>query len=118
MGENRTNVDQYQLRLPAGMREEIAAAAKSNGRSMNSEIIARVSSAETASDLAALREKFAIMEWEAIKNQRTPVPIGAIAEMIGIDESEYKASVHWPMYVAKRSYAMADAMIAARKAGA
>lgn len=34
--------DQYMLRLPAGMRDKLKAIAKSNGRSMNSEIVARL----------------------------------------------------------------------------
>ena len=34
------NQDRYMLRMPDGMRERIRAAASSNGRSMNSEIIA------------------------------------------------------------------------------
>ena len=34
--------DQFQVRFPDGMRDRIAAAAKANGRSMNSEIVARL----------------------------------------------------------------------------
>ncbi|MDJ1632502.1 Arc family DNA-binding protein [Rhizobium rhizogenes] len=39
MGPNRTNTDQYQLRLPPGLRERIKAAADRNSRSMNAEIV-------------------------------------------------------------------------------
>lgn len=46
--------DKFMLRLPEGMRDKIAEAAKANGRSMNSEIIARLSSAEAMSPLQAL----------------------------------------------------------------
>jgi hypothetical protein len=34
--------DKFMLRLPAGMRERIAKAAKEGGRSMNTEIVARL----------------------------------------------------------------------------
>ena len=34
--------DKFMLRLPDGMRDRIAAAATQNGRSMNSEIVARL----------------------------------------------------------------------------
>jgi hypothetical protein len=36
--------DQFNLRLPEGMRDRIAEVAKANGRSMNSEIVARLES--------------------------------------------------------------------------
>ncbi|WP_328186883.1 Arc family DNA-binding protein [Marinobacter sp. OP 3.4] len=35
-------LDKFQLRLPAGMREQIREAAERNSRSMNSEIVARL----------------------------------------------------------------------------
>lgn len=53
MSENRTNVDQFQLRLPPGLRERIKEKADANGRSMNAEIIASVESAIDAPDLHA-----------------------------------------------------------------
>lgn len=37
--QNRTLQDKFMLRLPAGMRERIKAAAERHGRSMNSEIL-------------------------------------------------------------------------------
>lgn len=39
MGVNRTNTDQFQLRLPPGLRERIKAYADRHGRSMNTEIV-------------------------------------------------------------------------------
>ncbi|MBY3119950.1 Arc family DNA-binding protein [Rhizobium laguerreae] len=39
MGLNRTGIDQFQLRLPSGLRDRIKAAADASGRSMNSEIV-------------------------------------------------------------------------------
>lgn len=38
--QNRTNVDQYMLRFPPGMRGQLKDLAKANNRSMNGEIIA------------------------------------------------------------------------------
>ncbi|MDW9902121.1 Arc family DNA-binding protein [Sinorhizobium meliloti] len=38
----RRNQDQYMLRLPDGMRDRLHAEAKSNARSLNSEIVARL----------------------------------------------------------------------------
>jgi hypothetical protein len=38
------NLDKFILRLPEGMRDEIAASAKANNRSMNAEIIVRLQS--------------------------------------------------------------------------
>lgn len=46
--------DKFQLRLPEGMRERIAASARESGRSMNSEIVARLQEA-FRSDAAAER---------------------------------------------------------------
>lgn len=42
MAQFRTRDDQYMLRLPDGMRDQIKAAAAANGRSMNAEIIHRL----------------------------------------------------------------------------
>lgn len=48
--------DKYIVRLPPGMRDEIAAAAKANGRSMNAEIVERIEKAseKTPESLIAL----------------------------------------------------------------
>ncbi|MGV0909225.1 Arc family DNA-binding protein [Martelella sp. FOR1707] len=54
--ENRTNIDGYQLRLPVGARDEIKAAAAENGRSMNAEILARIS----ANAAFSMRDRFAM----------------------------------------------------------
>ena len=40
-GTGRTS-DQFQLRLPEGMRDKLAEAAKANGRSLNGEIVHRL----------------------------------------------------------------------------
>ena len=39
MGINRTGIDQFQLRLPAGLRDRVKAVAERSGRSMNTEIV-------------------------------------------------------------------------------
>ncbi|WP_139786004.1 Arc family DNA-binding protein [Agrobacterium genomosp. 13] len=39
MGVNRTNTDQFQLRLPPGLRDRIKAHADRHGRSTNAEIV-------------------------------------------------------------------------------
>jgi predicted DNA-binding protein len=51
--------EKFNLRLPDGMRERIADAAKENGRSMNSEIIARL---EASFDEGGLSERFSELE--------------------------------------------------------
>jgi molecular chaperone GrpE (heat shock protein) len=45
MAENRTNIDQFQLRLPPGLRERIKEKADANGRSMNTEIVEAIEAA-------------------------------------------------------------------------
>lgn len=42
MATSRANIDQYQLRMPPGLRDRIKAAAEANNRSMNAEIIDRL----------------------------------------------------------------------------
>lgn len=42
MGVNRSKVDQYQLRLPPGLRDQLKEAADKFGRSLNQEIVARL----------------------------------------------------------------------------
>jgi Arc-like DNA binding domain. len=43
MTTNRSNPDQFQLRLPPGMRDLLKAEAEKNGRSLNAEIVTRLS---------------------------------------------------------------------------
>lgn len=57
--------DQYVLRFPDGMREHLKAAAKSNGRSMNAEIIDR------------LEHTIALEQgWEAMRQRPLPTVSG------------------------------------------
>lgn len=39
-----------------------------------------------------------------------------VCKFIGIEKADYDSPKHWPMYVAKKAYAMADAMIKVRQA--
>lgn len=45
--------DKFMLRLPDGMREEIASEAKNNGRSMNTEIVVRLRQSLDRGDVVA-----------------------------------------------------------------
>lgn len=42
MGANRTNIEQFQLRLPPGLRDRIKTYAEAHGRSTNAEIVRRL----------------------------------------------------------------------------
>jgi len=97
MAIGRRNQDQYMLRLPDGLREGIKASAEANNRSMNSEILARLTGCTES-----LRDKFAGQAISGLFNHS-----GWVATHDG-DGDE----------IAKRAYAIADAMMAARKAGA
>ena len=91
------SADQFVIRLPDGMRDEIAAAAKSNGRSMNSEIVARL-----AGDAETLRDRFAGQALAGIL-------AGGFAGTIPHDD------VNGGGDAAFFAYQYADAMLAARK---
>ena len=88
--------------MPDGMREEIAASAMANGRSMNAEIISRLSA-----DGETIRDKFAAH---------------ALPQLIAITERVTAArSIPFEEALkeqARQAYAVADSMLAARKAGA
>ncbi|NLS03582.1 Arc family DNA-binding protein [Rhizobium sp. P32RR-XVIII] len=86
--------DKFVIRLPDGLREEIKAAAKENGRSMNTEIVARLSG-----DPKTLRDQFAGQ---------------ALSGMLAADEKRALS----PEVAAVSAYRSADAMLAARKGGA
>lgn len=86
--------DQFMVRLPEGMRDEIAAAAKSNGRSMNSEIIARLSG-----ETETLRDRFAGQA------------LAGLCANPGFNDNDNEE-------FAAIAYETADAMLAARKGGA
>lgn len=59
--------DQYVVRFPDGMRDRIAEVAKTNGRSMNSEIVSRIwESFEGSPELERLREMLATQAQEIV----------------------------------------------------
>ncbi|MDX0424485.1 Arc family DNA-binding protein [Sinorhizobium meliloti] len=98
MAIGRRNQDQYMLRLPDGLRDEIKAAAEANNRSMNSEIIARLSvGTET------LRDRFAGQ---------------ALAGLMAMPDGPNGNFHNNCQDIGGYAYAIADKLIAARKAGA
>lgn len=95
MSNHAQQQDKYVIRLPDGMRDQIKADALANDRSMNAEIIARLSGAQ-----ANLRDQFAM-------------------EAMGLTISEiYSEQSGGYVEAALRAYEFADAMLAAREGGA
>lgn len=73
----------------------------------------------TPEELAAaagisLRDWFAGMALQATINTGVEGTVESAAKELGINPSDYKPSVHWPILVARDAYAFADAMIAER----
>jgi hypothetical protein len=89
--------DQFVLRFPSGMRDEIRIAAEENGRSMNSEIVARLSG---DSERSMLRDKFAM---------------AALAGYFAAPNTGHRGCGHEE---AEYIWSMADSMLATRKGGA
>jgi hypothetical protein len=86
--------DQFPIRLPDGLRDEIKAAAKANGRSMNSEFLARLNG-----DQEVLRDKFAM---------------AALAGYFAAPNTGHRGCGHEE---AEYIWSMADSMLATRKGG-
>lgn len=89
------------LRMPFDVAERVAAQANSNGRSMNAEIVARLSNTQ-----ANLRDQFAGQQAAAIS-----------VYTFEAAREEGKSVHEATALIAKVAYAVADAMLAARKAG-
>lgn len=70
--------DKYVVRFPAGMRDEIAKAAKAAGRSMNSEIIARLAASVSSTEDAALLRQDAETLREALATVKRVALISAV----------------------------------------
>lgn len=87
-------MDQFPVRFPEGMREEIKAAAARNGRSMNSEILERLSASGIGGG-KTLRDEF------------------AMAALIGMLAN----GLHPVEPVVGIAYSVADLMLAERKKG-
>lgn len=92
--------ERFQIRLPEGLRNQIKDAAAENGRSMNSEILARL-----FGDAEALRDRFA---GHALIGMGTWMPAGFVN--LNTDEAAKSR--------AEFAYRQADAMLAARKGDA
>jgi hypothetical protein len=88
------NADQYVVRFPDGLRSEIKAAAKSNGRSLNAEIVSRIMAAPAMS----------LRDWLAGQ---------ALAGMCAFHGTYGEGNDPWNN--AARAYEQADAMLAARE---
>lgn len=79
MGVNRSNTDQYQLRLPPGLRDRIKSAADGNGRSMNAEIVATLE--EAYPDPVRFREELAFLdEIDEIQKRLDRIRAAQVAE--------------------------------------
>lgn len=92
MVDNRLFKDQYQLRLPDGMRDELRASAKSNGRTLNAEIVARL-----AEGGKTLRDEF------------------AMAALKGLLAGQFSDPGHYNLKeLPEEAYEIANAMLAAR----
>lgn len=62
----------------------------------------------------SLRDYFAAKAM-ALIDARNEISVGEVRKAIGLDaDADYQWQTHWPMYLAQQSYALADAMIAAR----
>lgn len=88
--------DRFQVRLPDGLRDEIRAAAKANGRSMNAEIVSRLQGGET------LRDKFAGQAMAGLLAHTFSDGSGFLHDL-GAGAAAYQA------------YRIADAMLIARQ---
>jgi len=98
MPQHRQLEDKFILRMPDGLREQIKTDAKANSRSMNSEILARLSGQQRT-----LRDEFAgRIAAGCVSNPDTRAGSG--------DLRAFDATI------ARRSYEMADALLAAREA--
>lgn len=95
--------DQFPVRFPDGLREKIKREAEENGRSMNSEIIARLSG-----DGETLRDKFAMAALTGI--------VSGICSSVNIGDRAHDRVAF--DHAAKDAYSLADAMFKARKENA
>lgn len=62
----------------------------------------------------SLRDWFAGQMIAVVNDNATGESLDSAAESLEIPVDEYNGEKHWPMLLAKRAYAIADAMIAER----
>lgn len=79
--------DKFMLRFPDGMREQIAEAAKANGRSMNSEIVARLASSFR---LPAMVDR--LVDAQKVIDAGDTKKDALIADMIRVSEAQKEIS--------------------------
>lgn len=79
--------DQYMVRFPEGLRDKIKDAATANGRSMNSEIIARLEDSFLTEQLTTVADESAIKPPTA-KELRRVAEIMVILERNALDEKQ------------------------------
>ncbi|WP_019997288.1 Arc family DNA-binding protein [Aureimonas ureilytica] len=96
--------DQTNVRFPAGMRDELKAAAAKSGRSMNAEILARLGTAQKT-----LRDEFAMAALPEILRHWIEV------ESANTEDDEARVNAQ---NVSRQAYAFADAMLSVRSEGA
>lgn len=60
----------------------------------------------TLRDYFAAKAMKLATEWEG--------SIKSVAEYLGVDLKDYKAEIHWPQFISKKSYQIADAMLVER----
>lgn len=63
----------------------------------------------------SLRDYFAAKVLQAVTIEAEGETVATASSEIGIDATDYDYRKHWPMLIAKRAYAYADAMLAARE---
>jgi len=91
--------DQFRLRLPDGLRDQIRDAAEASGRSMNAEIVHRLTGGETKKDLR---------DWFAGQ---------ALAGLVTSNVMDCVTGNQHADGYADDAYTIADAMLAARERG-
>ncbi len=107
--------DQYMLRFPDGMRDQLKVAAEQNGRSMNAEIIARLSGGQPN-----LRDQFAAniaIDADDLCRRSAEALMGAPAPNPPATQEGWIAAMQWSAEAeARLRYLKADAMLKAREA--
>lgn len=93
--------DQFVVRLPDGMRDQIAADAKAKGRSMNAEIVARIANSAPEK---TLRDEFAMAALPSL-----------LTEVYTNSRSKNVLYANVFVIAASAAYEVSDAMIAARE---
>lgn len=94
--ENRRYPDQYMMRFPKGMRDELKASAKANGRSLNAEIIHLIERGQASTN-----------------NQITPRDLFAASAFIALILGGYKLHKD----TVDLSFVFANAMVNKRNTG-